>query len=122
MAAYATRRTEKQKKVESINKEEYRGLNSEQFETLARIFLKDSIISSVSEKNHTIDNQRLNQFFESLPTHILVFKTDIHRRLIYNYITSNLQYGFNVYIDENLADEIFESIRRLAEIDPRLSK
>lgn len=50
MAAYATRRTEKQKKVESINKEEYRGLNSEQFETLARIFLKDSIISSVSEK------------------------------------------------------------------------
>lgn len=121
MAAYATR-VEKQPKAQRLDRSEYKNFDSEQFKTFARIFLKDNTISTILKKRHDIDTQVLNQFFESLPDHLLTFSTEMHKKLIHNYIVSNLHYGFKIEVDDYLADEIFGSIRRLAEVDPRLSK
>lgn len=113
-----------------ISREEYSKLSSEQFIIFAKLYLKDKILTSRSGCSNVESWQqqlpaalkiRLNDFFESIPDSIIDFSSEINRKLVLKYITSNLEFGFGIALNNDSRSEIYNMIHRLAEIEPRMT-
>lgn len=98
--------------------EEYKSINRNQFVILSRLLIKDKLIETSSTFSSISDSQleQINSFFESIPEYLIDFSSDISKKLLFKYITSNLKYGFKIRLTESDNEIIINAILRCGEI------
>lgn len=98
--------------------EEYKSINKDQFIILVRLLIKDKLIEKSSAFSSISDLQleQVNAFFESIPESLIDFSSDISKKLLFKYITSNLKYGFKIRLTESDNEIIINAILRCGEI------
>lgn len=110
-------------------KEEYEDMTADQFVIFAKVYLKDNMLGFTPGDRSWQDQlaeedlermQSLNHFFENIPDDLICFSRDIHRKLLFKYIVSNMRFGYGIDLHEDSKVELFKHILRLTEIDPRI--
>ena len=119
-----TKRGSEIPEARKLSKDLYSTLDEDQFIIFARVFIKDNVMNNNEEKLYQMIGQngiyRMNEFFESIPAELLKFNTEVDKRLLLKYITSNIRYKFGLNLSVDSDKSLYSMIYRLSEIDPRI--
>lgn len=119
-----TKRGSEIPEARKLSKDFYSTLDEDQFIIFARVFIKDNVMNNNEEKLYQMIGQngiyRMNEFFESIPAELLKFNTEVDKRLLLKYITSNIRYKFGLNLSVDSDKSLYSMIYRLSEIDPRI--